>query len=66
MNQPNRPGHARCPCGHLWLHHDIDEHPGDNSELCCIEGCNQTECPGRGVTGDTLTGPERSQQRDTS
>lgn len=20
---------------------------GDNSEMCCVEGCDQTECPGR-------------------
>lgn len=35
----------RCACGHLMIHHDIDEHPG--TELCCVEGCDQKGCPGR-------------------
>lgn len=38
---------TRCPCGHLFLHHDIAEYDGDGSDLCCVEGCDQASCPGR-------------------
>lgn len=38
---------AVCGCGHLWLRHDVDEYPGDGSETCCVEGCDQNGCPGR-------------------
>lgn len=36
-----------CPCGHLWLNHDVDEYSGDGSETCCVWGCTQAGCPGR-------------------
>lgn len=36
-----------CPCGHLWLHHDVNEYSGDGTEMCCVDGCTQTGCPGR-------------------
>ncbi len=35
-----------CPCGHLWMRHDVNEYSGDGSETCCVEGCSQHGCPG--------------------
>lgn len=46
MSDPMNPW-GYCPCGHLWLRHDVDEYRGDDSEMCCVEGCDQTKCPGR-------------------
>lgn len=37
---------ARCPCGHPWGIHDVDEYRGDGTEMCCVTGCRQAECPG--------------------
>lgn len=37
-----------CPCGHAWMAHDIEEYDGDGSDTCCVEGCSQVGCPGRG------------------
>jgi hypothetical protein len=37
----------RCPCGHPWIRHDIEEYDGDGSDTCCVEGCSQVGCPGR-------------------
>ncbi len=39
-----------CPCGHLWLVHDIEEYDGDGSDTCCAEGCDQVGCPGKTKT----------------
>lgn len=36
-----------CPCGHLWMHHDVEEYRGDGSEMCCVDGCDQVACPGK-------------------
>ena len=47
MGSEARPWYARCDCGHLWLHHDIDEYRGDGTETCCVEGCDQVGCPGK-------------------
>lgn len=41
------PPWACCGCGHIWLRHDVEEYPGDGSEMCCVEGCRQRDCPGR-------------------
>jgi hypothetical protein len=38
---------ARCPCGHLLLHHDFNEHPDDGTLLCCLDRCDQVGCPGQ-------------------
>lgn len=38
---------GRCPCGHLWLSHDVEEYTGDGSETCCVHSCRQEGCPGR-------------------
>jgi hypothetical protein len=46
MSDPTNPW-ASCPCGHLWLCHDVNEYSGDGTETCCVEGCDQTGCPGR-------------------
>jgi hypothetical protein len=40
---------TNCPCEHPWLRHDVDEYRGDGTETCCVEGCDQTGCPGRGA-----------------
>ncbi|WP_020525872.1 hypothetical protein [Catelliglobosispora koreensis] len=36
-----------CGCGHSWSLHDIEEYPGDGSDLCCVTDCDQIGCPGR-------------------
>lgn len=36
----------RCRCGHEWLTHDIERYPGDDTDMCCVEGCEQLGCPG--------------------
>lgn len=46
-----------CPCGHSWMAHDVDEFPGDGSETCCVEGCDQTGCPGRTTYCPYRVGP---------
>lgn len=51
----------RCACGHLWLLHDVEEYRGDGSETCCVEGCPQTGCPGRQVTGEYVSRVLRGQ-----
>ena len=42
-----------CPCGHMWMAHDIDEYDGDGTDLCCTVGCDQTGCPGRSGKDET-------------
>lgn len=42
-----------CPCGHLWLFHDVAEYHGDGSDLCCVEGCGQDDCPGGAQSATT-------------
>jgi hypothetical protein len=37
---------GRCACGHVWLIHDFDEYVGDDTDLCCADGCDQNGCPG--------------------
>jgi hypothetical protein len=37
---------GRCDCGHLYLFHDIQAFPGDGSDMCCVDGCDQQTCPG--------------------
>jgi hypothetical protein len=46
MSDPLNPL-AVCRCGHVWMVHDVEEYSGDDSETCCVEGCNQNGCPGR-------------------
>jgi hypothetical protein len=36
-----------CACGHPWMRHDVEEYTGDESEMCCVEGCDQAQCPGK-------------------
>lgn len=36
-----------CGCGHSWGLHDIEEYPGDGTDLCCVTDCDQIGCPGR-------------------
>jgi hypothetical protein len=43
-----------CRCGHPWGIHDVDEHRGDGSEMCCVTGCEQTGCPGRRRKATTM------------
>jgi hypothetical protein len=40
---------AFCACGHAWINHDVDEYVGDDSDTCCVEGCDQAGCPGKAV-----------------
>lgn len=32
-----------CPCGHLMLHHDVEDMAG-NRPLCVIDRCDQVGC----------------------
>lgn len=44
-------GRPRYDCGHLWPFHDIEEYDGDGSDTCCVEGCDQSGCPGGRCAG---------------
>lgn len=60
---------TRCPCGHLFLHHDINDCDGDGSDLCCVEGCDQRACPGRNpvsTSGNAAPEPASNNQRSAS
>ncbi len=35
-----------CPCGHLWLLHDVEDLNGTNP-TCCVDGCDQEGCRDR-------------------
>lgn len=41
-----RYGQPACDCGHVWGIHDVYEYPGDDTETCCVHGCDQDGCPG--------------------
>lgn len=47
MIEQARYGQPTCDCGHPWGIHDVYEYPGDDSEMCCVWGCDQRGCPGR-------------------
>jgi hypothetical protein len=37
-----------CRCGHPWVQHIDGQLP--DSELCCVDGCDMTRCPGSAVS----------------
>jgi hypothetical protein len=45
-----------CACNHPMYMHDVQDHHGDGTELCCVSECPQNGCPGQrpaDATADT-------------